>query len=75
MENDASTDRLGAVCLQEQPDKVKRVNLSSQCLKTAERNCSTTKRECVAVVWALFLLRPYLEGTRLTAATDDMAGC
>jgi len=29
-----------------------------------ERNFSTTERECLAVLWASRILRPYVQGTR-----------
>lgn len=74
LDTDASKDQLGAVLLQEQADKVlKPVGYWSRGLIPAEKNYSTTERECLAVVWSVFLLRPYLEGTRFTVRTDHAA--
>lgn len=36
----------------------------------AERDWSKSERECLAIVWAVIYLRPYLEGTRITIWTD-----
>lgn len=39
-------------------------------LHDAEKRYETTYRECLAEVWALLLLRTYLEGTSRTIRTD-----
>ena len=46
------------------------VGYYSRGLIPAEQNYSTTDREYLAVVWACFLLRPYLEGQELLIPTD-----
>jgi len=57
--------------LQKQPDKsILPVGDYSRGLISAEKNNSTTDRECLAVVWACFLLRPYLEGQEFLIRTD-----
>jgi len=74
LDTDASAGQVGAVMLQEQPDQSTRpVGYWSRSLNSAERNNSTTERECLAVVWASLLLRPYIEGTRFTVRTDHAA--
>jgi hypothetical protein len=42
-------------------------------LNQAERNYSTPEKECLAMVWAILLLRPYLERQRFTIRTDQVA--
>ena len=74
LDTDASAGQVGAVLLQEQPDQFTRpVGYWSRSLDADERNYSTTERECLAVVWASLLLRPYIEGTRFTVRTDHAA--
>jgi len=72
LDTDASAGLGGAVLLQEQPDQSTRpVGYWSRSHNAAERNYSTTERECLAVVWASLLLRLYVEGTRFTVRTDN----
>jgi len=74
LDTDASAGKVGAVLLQEQPDQSTRpVGYWGRSLNAAERNYSTTERECLAVVWATLFLRPYIEGTRFTVRTDHAA--
>jgi len=49
------------------------VGFWSHSLNAAERNYSTTERECLAVAWESLLLRPFVEGTRFTVRTDHAA--
>jgi len=61
LDTDASAGQVSAVLLQEQPDQSTRpVGYCSRSLNAAERNNSTTERECLAVVRASLLLRPYI---------------
>lgn len=45
----------------------------SPSLSQSERNYHTTDRECLAAVWAMEKLRPYLEGTAFTVISDHHA--
>ena len=74
IDTDACAYQVGCVLLQEQEDQtVKPIGYWSRSLTDAERRYDTTQRECLAVVWAILLLRPYLEGTRFTIRTDHSA--
>lgn len=42
----------------------------SRSLTKQEQNYSTTERECLAVMWALEKLRPYIEGIQVEVITD-----
>jgi RNase H-like domain found in reverse transcriptase len=39
-------------------------------LTSEKKNYSTTEKECLAIVWAVLHLRPYLEGKRFVIKTD-----
>jgi len=68
---DACAVQVGCTLLQQQPDRsILPVGYYSRGLIPAEKNYSTTDRECLAVVWACFLLRPYLEGLEFLIRTD-----
>jgi transposase InsO family protein len=74
LDTDASDGQLGTCLLQEQPDgKTLPLGYWSRTLNPAERNYSTTEKECLAIVWAVTHLRPYLEGTPFTVRTDHHA--
>jgi len=74
VDTDASDYQVGCVLTQEQPDKTfKPIRYWSRPIKGAERNYSTTEKECLAVVWALFMLQPYVQGTRFVVRTDHSA--
>jgi len=71
LDTDACAVQVGCTVLQQQPDKsILTVVYYSWGLISAEQNYSTTDRECLAVVWACFLLRPYLEGQEFLIRTD-----
>ena len=74
LDTDASDGQLGCCLIQNQPDgKSLPLGYWSRTLNAAERNYSTTEKECLAIVWAVTHLRPYLEGTEFTVRTDHHA--
>jgi len=78
LDTDACAVQVGCTLLQKQPDKsILPVGYYSRGLIPAEQNYSTTDRECLAVVWACFLLRPYLEGQEflIRRTIPVYAGC
>ncbi len=74
LDTDASDTQLGCCLLQEQPsgDRLP-VGYWSRTLLAAEKKYHVTERECLAVVWAVTLLRPYLEGIHFAVGTDHAA--
>jgi hypothetical protein len=71
LDTDALDGQLGTCLLQEQPDgQTLPLGYWSRTLNPAERNYSTTEKECLAIVWAVTHLRPYLEGNTFTVRTD-----
>ena len=74
LDTDASDQQLGCCLLQEQPDgALHPIGYWSRVLTPAERNYSSTEKECLALVWAVLHLRPYLEGQKFTLRTDHYA--
>jgi RNase H-like domain found in reverse transcriptase len=62
---DACDSKLGACLQQEQPDgTLAPCGFYSRILNQAEKNYCTPKRESLAMVWAMLLLRPNLERKR-----------
>ena len=71
---DASDCGIGAVLSQLDKDsKEHPVYYASRTLNPAERNYSTSERECLAVKWACDLFRPYLLGRPFKLYTDHAA--
>jgi RNase H-like domain found in reverse transcriptase len=70
LDTDASDGQLGC-CLLQGPALP--LGYWSRTLNPAERNYSTTEKGCLAIVWAVAHLRPYLEGKRFTLRTDPHA--
>ena len=67
---DASGYALEAVLTQEAEDGEHPILYISCVLSVAERNYTTTEKKCLAVLWAIKKLRPYLEGYTFKVITD-----
>jgi hypothetical protein len=71
---DASEYGIGAVLSQlDRDNKEHPIYYASRTLNPAERNYSTSERECLAVKWACDLFRPYLLGRPFKLYTDHAA--
>ncbi|KAK9718340.1 Reverse transcriptase (RNA-dependent DNA polymerase) [Popillia japonica] len=67
---DASDYGIGAALTQEFDDGEKVICYLSQSLSRQQRKFSTTEKECLAVLWAIEKLRPYVEGSHFKVITD-----
>ena len=71
IDTDACEHQIGCALLQTYPDGIRYpVGFWSRSLNPAERNYSVSEKECLAVVWAMQLLRPYLERNHFQVFTD-----
>ena len=70
---DASNVGLGAILAQKQDGKERIICCASRTLNNAETNYSTTKKECLAVVWGVHIFRPFLVATHFEILTDHYA--
>ncbi|NJR72361.1 MAG: hypothetical protein HC782_04925 [Gammaproteobacteria bacterium] len=62
LDTDACAVQVGCVLLQKQPDDtVRPIGYWSLALNDAERRYDTTQRECLAIVWSVLILRPFLK--------------
>ena len=73
LQTDASNYGLGAILTQlsEEGDRV--ISYATRTLNGAELNYSATEKECLAIIWGIRKLRPYLEGYHFAVITDHMA--
>jgi hypothetical protein len=70
LDTDASGDQIGCCLFQEKSDGNHPILYWSRSLSPAERNHSTTEKECLAIVWAILRLRPYVTGEKFLIGTD-----
>ena len=74
LETDALGLGLGAVLSQKQEDgKSHPIAYASRALNPAEKNCSVTDLETLAVVWSITHFHSYLYGGTMTVITDHSA--
>jgi hypothetical protein len=67
---DASNYAIGVVLTQVIDGKERVIGYYSRLLRDAEKRYDTTQKECLAVVWAVKKLRPYLYGRPFVVKTD-----
>ena len=74
VDTDACNHQVGCTLLQTYADGTTHpIGFWSRSLNPAETNYSVGEKECLAIVWAVQLLRPYLEGIHFDLYTDHQA--
>lgn len=69
LHTDTTNYGLGAVLVQ----NARPIAFASRTLSAAEKNYSTTEKECLAIVWALKYFHPYIYGATFTIYSDHAA--
>ena len=70
VQTDASDTGIGAVLLQIINGQERVSEFASRTLSLAERNYSVSERECLAVIWTIKKIHPYIEGYYFLVVTD-----
>ena len=71
LDTDADANRIGCILMQwHLYDTLQPLVFFSKTLTDTERKYGTTNWARLVIIWALLLLRPYLDGTRFTIRTD-----
>lgn len=73
LQTDASDYGIGVVLTQEFDGSEKVIAYASRHLNKAERNYSTTEKECLAIIWGIRKMKPYLEGYQFRILTDHLS--
>jgi hypothetical protein len=70
LQTDASDYAIAGVLTQEFEGEEHPIYYVSRTLSRAERNYTTTEKECLAVLWAVERLKCYFQGSQITVVTD-----
>ncbi|KFD61148.1 hypothetical protein M514_26691 [Trichuris suis] len=70
---DASREGLGAVLIQSKDEEEHVILYLSRMLTSSEQRYHSNELECLAVVWALRMVRPYVLGRKFRVVTDNSA--
>ncbi len=72
---DASNYCVGAVLVQRIEGRERVISYTSCLLDSAQKNYSTTEKECLALVWAVKRFRAYIWGRKVRVVTDHHSLC